>query len=573
MTKDKRFEELRKVPAFAAFDHRLFLDDQGNDRRLSSLPRKDRRQLKAAGRKIGLKYKKIMQEMRRSGVGYPADHLLREMAFEYTHRYASSGLMNQPVSFNYFEPFCSIRLIEGSVAPYVVPLREIDHLFNVTDYFDYITSGDASEYNLSSLMSLPEHIVHHYTQNGSINDFTYMTSEGREFVISGFSMVRHGQSIHWYIIGGEVLSEEEWNERCENTEELDLDYVAPEKRAFLSESIAKNGADRGAPVPLEGTERAVRTAIAGETDIGLGKHVARCYLSETARSFRVFCDDPEIVSNIHGSVAREEVITQMKSRVDNAAVMWSLAEAFFQIANYFSFRITVPSSAVEASGQPAPRLIKGGRGAGANFKYVTAIEVSDNPKGLVRSYTPSHIPVETEGHWRRLPSDRFGHDMNGNRIQGRTWVKTSNKWRESGNISRTIYIKSSVAAARIKAFEYIQAAENRPVGDTELAGATGVLYVMRCIAMKDDVFKVGWTSGTAEQRAKELSSSTGVPESFVVVDIWRHPDPEALEKGVHALLAPYRLTEGREFFRLRYSELKGIIEGEVARSELHVGQS
>lgn len=84
--------------------------------------------------------------------------------------------------------------------------------------------------------------------------------------------------------------------------------------------------------------------------------------------------------------------------------------------------------------------------------------------------------------------------------------------------------------------------------------------------MKDEIYKVGWTSGTAEQRAKELSSATGVPSSFVVVASWKHPDAEALEKGVHAMLTPYRINEGREFFQVSYALLKDIIEGEIRRT-------
>jgi len=69
--------------------------------------------------------------------------------------------------------------------------------------------------------------------------------------------------------------------------------------------------------------------------------------------------------------------------------------------------------------------------------------------------------------------------------------------------------------------------------------------------------------------AWELSSATGVPDAFIVVKHRKHEDPEALEKGVHAMLSPYRLNEGRKFFRLKYSDLEATIEMEFARSERH----
>jgi hypothetical protein len=62
-------------------------------------------------------YRRILLGIRQSGAGYPVDQLLRQLAIEYTHRYASAGVGSQPVSFNYFEAFCDIKLIENSVAP------------------------------------------------------------------------------------------------------------------------------------------------------------------------------------------------------------------------------------------------------------------------------------------------------------------------------------------------------------------------------------------------------------------------------------------------------------------------
>ena len=84
--------------------------------------------------------------------------------------------------------------------------------------------------------------------------------------------------------------------------------------------------------------------------------------------------------------------------------------------------------------------------------------------------------------------------------------------------------------------------------------------------MHDQIYKVGWTSGTAEERAKQISSATGVPNSFIVVDSWQHPDAEALEKSVHAILDPYRVSDNREFFRLDYPVMKRLIEYELSRA-------
>ena len=52
-----------------------------------------------------------------------------------------------------------------------------------------------------------------------------------------------------------------------------------------------------------------------------------------------------------------------------------------------------------------------------------------------------------------------------------------------------------------------------------------------------------------------------------MVESWQHPDAEALEKSVHAMLDPYRLNEAREFFQADYRTIKNLIELELDRAK------
>ena len=89
---------------------------------------------------------------------------------------------------------------------------------------------------------------------------------------------------------------------------------------------------------------------------------------------------------------------------------------------------------------------------------------------------------------------------------------------------------------------------------------------MRCAAMKERIFKVGFTSGDSAERAQQLSSATGVPMAFVVIEKWRHADAKKLETEVHMLLAPYRINDSREFFLASYDSIERIIEAVIART-------
>jgi hypothetical protein len=474
---NKRFDELRKVPFDAAVDHRFFLDDAGHDSRLSKLPRKKRRQLAAEGRKLAEKYQRVQVDIARSGAGYPIDKLIRDFAVEYTHRYAASGVMNQPVSFNYFEAFCAIKLFKDTVAPYAEPRQELDHLFNVPDFFDYLTSENAPRFSLKDLLLLPEGVIHNFTQNGIVDEFTYLTAEGREFVISGFSIVRHENIVHWCVLGGEVLSNIEWKDRCDNQPLAKPEDILPRKRPFLADFVEQTNI--GAPVALEGTSTAVRTIIAGETDLDLGEHTSRCYMTELDSGFMLLCDDPDIFSSMPDGSKRDSMIAEMRRRIESAAVMWNLAGAFFQLPGYFRFRLTVSRDVVHSSGLSAPRKPKGGRGIAARYKHVTALEISDHNNSVVRSYVSPHLPVHVEGFWRRLKPNEYGTGRNGESIVGRTWVNALNEWRARADEQRTIYVKSSVAAAGMRKLQYIEAAAATADANPPADHKTDVLYVMR----------------------------------------------------------------------------------------------
>lgn len=566
--RSERFNELKKIPGLAGIDHRHLLNEKGELPHIASLSRNERRKLAKGSKKLGTQYRKILKGISSSGAGFQADQILRQMAFEYTHRYASSGVSNQPISFNYFEPFCNIKLIQKSVAPYMELTDEIDHLFYPIDFFNYLTSSDSDGFHLESLCDLPEAKSFHFTINGDVNDLSFLNAEGREFIASGFSMVRRGNSLHWYLIGGEVLGQEEWDLRCSEQPEIDIEGVAPWKRAFLSEAIEENGNKFGPPVLLDGTKTAIRTVIAGEIDLKTSKHLARCYMAEFEHTFLIFCDDPEVLSGIEEEEELKSLTDNMMDHINKASTMWDLAEGLLQLPHYFKCRITLEKNILVKAGKRLTQK-KGGQGINSNYKIVSAIEVTDaEPSFSIQEIRLPHYETETEGHWRRLPKDKIGHDIDGNEVRGKTWVMESNKWKAPAQHSRTIYVKDSLEAAKIKIEEYLKAAEEfgKEKNTVKMQKDAGELYVMRCSAMAEQIYKVGYTSGSSDDRAEQLSAATGVPLSFIVVKSWSHPNAAALETEVHMMLAPYRLNDRREFFQATFKVIENMIESVIART-------
>lgn len=565
MSRIKRFSELAKVPLFAAIDAKLLAEGTGRNPLTENLSRKDRRRVEMQSKKLVEKYNRLIKHLRSSGVKYPIDQLIRQLAVEYNNRYASSGLMTQPVSFNYFEAFCQIRLFEGSFAPYIDILEEVDHLFSVSDFFEFLTSDHAATLKLENLYDLPDSQIHQFTQNGDIRDFTYMTAEGREFLISGFSMVRRADALHWAILGGEIMSEDEWRQLSSLTPAFDLSAVPPLKRRFIRDHILESNAF-GQPLSLDGTEMALKTIITGETDLITQKHLGRCYMKEYENSFNIVCDDPDIFYS-YDINTRNKAICDMKERIASASVMWNLAEGLLFLPIYFKFRLTIPEDSSSREKPKKPRNVVSGKGEGVQFQYVKSLEFNSATPHIMREYTAPKLSIETEGYWRRIEAGRWGEGRDGRPVQGRTWIKAKNEWRERDDAQATVYIKSTIESARVQIADYIAAVERiKESGNTPHESC--VLYVMRCVLMHNEIYKVGWTSGTANNRAKELSAATGVPSAFSVVKYWHHPKADKLEAGVHALLSPYRLNPSREFFEANFSVISDAIEREIERMKL-----
>lgn len=564
-----RLSELAKIHPIGALDHRRLKNEKGELPFVGSLPRKDRRRLAAASKRLAQEYIRLLRQLSQSGAKFPTDKILREMAIEYNNRYASSGIYTQPISFNYFEPFLHIRLIRQS-APFAEIEQEFNHLFHAEDYFEYITSRDSDGFDVSSLLDLPQDHIFHFSTSGLATDISFLNGEGREFVIAGFSMIRRASSLHWYLIGGEALSDDEWKIRCSEQPEVDLKDVPLEKRAFLAESISEAGTLRGEPIPLEGTNTHIRTIIAGEFDIREEKHLSRCYLAEYKKSFDVVCDDPEVFSSIESADTRAKIVTAMTERFSMSSVLWSLAEGLFQLPRYFNARLAMNKETSSNSRQRVAKK-KGGKGLIGDYVVIPAIESNSfAPTSAITMVKLPQYEIETDGHWRKLPDGQPGVDRHGNGVLGRTWIASSSKWKPTGATATTIFIKDTLGAAKLKISQYLEASE-RGVEETrskdaELRSDEGELYVMRCSAMKEQIYKVGFTSGDSFERAQQLSSATGVPLAFVVIKKWRHTDARKLETEVHMMLSPYRINDSREFFMARYDVIEKIVESVIART-------
>lgn len=99
--------------------------------------------------------------------------------------------------------------------------------------------------------------------------------------------------------------------------------------------------------------------------------------------------------------------------------------------------------------------------------------------------------------------------------------------------------------------------------------AIGYIYIMQNIEFRANLQKIGKTTRSPEERAKEISAATGVPQPYKVVYRELVLDCDRAERIVHEKLAPFRLSGNKEFFEV---ELEDAIEA-LKEAATEVGRS
>ena len=97
----------------------------------------------------------------------------------------------------------------------------------------------------------------------------------------------------------------------------------------------------------------------------------------------------------------------------------------------------------------------------------------------------------------------------------------------------------------------------------------GWLYILSTREIPN-LLKIGMTTRSVEERAKEINGSTGVAIPFGVRRCWRITDPAVGERKVHDALKEFRLRGDREFFRLSFVDACKEIESVIRDCNLEI---
>ena len=391
------------------------------------------------------------------------------------------------------------------------------------------------------------------------------------------TFVRFGNEVSWLMVGGVTTDLKTESERIK--EEFAATIANMEKRNPKHIDLA----DLRQPeaVALPGTDDVWKTHLFGRFDLETKKHQVRFLAKDKGAMYSTVTDDPSVFSATE--LSSDEVMERLEHAqavLNENNLLTELAVTCFALPAYFRFKIQLVREE-----QRETRLARSGAAlrvkdrAGIaeqriRYRKVTALEIINlNRPPVVRAYTPPRFQVEVNGFWRRLSAaDMPGRGPNGEPVVGRTWVKGHMRWRDRPAPVRAVYVKSSVRAAKaqvaaLQASTPTITATNPPIpsvidpAEETTSIDEGYLYVMRCPAMEDNIYKVGWTAKDPAARAEELSGATGVPLFFVVVEHWPIKCPREIELLVHEALANYRISARREFFKAPYETIHITIVG------------
>ncbi|MBK3780423.1 GIY-YIG nuclease family protein [Paraburkholderia aspalathi] len=544
-------------------------------------------QLMALARQAMERDRATFDAQQASGAGLLADEVLRYFQRDYENRGRLAGPRGMPTSHQIGGSFFNQRYT-GSV--YLL-WPERDYLVSFSDFLDFVTAGDSPKVDLGLGYTLTEGVIYNVTASDDASDLLLATQGDAAFGFRAASMLRTGDDLVMLVSVAEQLSPSAI-EHLARVAGSRITNVAPEK-VELIQHLQERGSDEFGPgrvVRIEDTDLLPTTAMI-RFNLKKRSVEGRCLLRDLGDRFDTLTDVHAALAVPGLSEASPEFLNMVAS-LDESDALWEVANALTLLPAYLDARITMIQAETRETrlGKlPAAKrkeLAQVDESQRMRYRTISAVRVERTfsaPGMSGRSFTPPQFQIPVDGFWRELAGpEQVGKDAEGLPVNGRTWVRAHVRYKDRPVPTdiKTVYIKASLSVARQRLEAYrrrmsrkddvpvpaqvesvLPAALVAPPAEEGLHGA--YVYVMRCHAHTENLFKVGFTDRDPEVRAKELSASTSAPSPFVVLRAWAVADGRAAEQAAHAALSAVRLSTNREFFHTPYAELQTLLDAAV----------
>ncbi|MEL6799851.1 MAG: GIY-YIG nuclease family protein [Pseudomonadota bacterium] len=478
-----------------------------------------------------------------NGPGFYIDRKIREFALEYNNRVFSGYGSQQPVSFQILREF--VEPDDGALVLKILP--EKHYSLDPNYVLDSLTDPSVQR-RASDLYQLEEAEIYMVSMPGGYDDLQLAGLE--DFGLFGWAFIRHGDEVSVFALGAKTSPERD--KEPVPAEKASIDPRKEFLRESMGETIDFNFDeffDRPELYPL---------MLMSKIDLSRGNTVVRYVLTEKKQSFDVVTDSRELYTDMATNNGQHDTdqISEMFDRSWDTlagyapafALMNELPHTVLGLEDVDEFRISrTPTGIHLDKGSTQVRRMKKvlHPNETPNFIDVGTL-ILPNRSAATAEVDTEAFHVEQRGYWKQLRTDQVGVGKNGDEVIGKTWVTVTETWQETFGSSPP---ENSTSVS---------------ITTGKHAQQTGELYVMRSAQHPKDVYKIGYTTKTADERARQLGATSGQPDQFAVVNSWRVTQPRRIEGIVHERLARYRSNPRREFFNVKYAKIHSTIEQIIA---------
>lgn len=473
----------------------------------------------------------VAAAQRLNGPGLYVDSYLRDFLQEYNGRIFRGEGRSMPNSFNVMSAF--VEPDEKAMVLRLLPEKFITMSFH--SLLDHVTSPEVDTKLEFVGKSLENLTIYEINMLGGYAQFQVPDAE--EYIFCGSAFCREGDEIS--IVG---IFGKSGRDRTERKDKINREMIYPGKE-FLFEGV--DDVDM-TDETLFGDEDYVPIILMMRVDIAQDKVQVRYVLDEKKGTFNIITDDPQIVYDLNVlNKNGDQFFADFVKRMDVYSPLFNLLLSVPSCMNLADSDDVVlerhPTKLRQRSIGREGRLIATLPQFEAP-KYVTVATLYDLGK-IEAGYNlpPAGLTMETSGYWKILPMGTEGRDRFNNPVQGKTWVTSQISWYEKSPPQ----FDSDGSRIEIPPLE---------------AGDVGEIYVLRNAVHPRDVFKIGFTTKNADERARQLGATSGQPDVFNVVEAWHVKSPRTVEYQVHELLKDYRVNFGREFFKVKYQKIHEVVE-------------
>lgn len=491
-------------------------------------------ELKALQRRLPL----WMELNARGGSGLAMADVLREQWWDTARRMLRDKGQNMPATFDVAESFLALNAEFGAFG-----LREErEHMLCADDFFLWYRDREQLPEPDFLLTAMQEGVA--YTYNMTPSGQRYLIQgDACNFVIAGVALARHEEEISCILLAGEdnpVIKDEEAQAINGTPEWKRRGYDTPGP-GELRPMTARY---------LPGYPEFARVFLMLRFDAVLGRNNARTVASDCGPQLAFLSLGEDILKKLP-SVERaeyEQRQPQVAGRyepLDRAAASFMYLPLMFAALPQWTKETTFATSLAERKGTEQFRELRKEFGY-QNLPLKRTVRIFVPPITKSESdriqLTAPDLRTERDGCWKTLAPGEIGQDADGNAVVGKTWMQRVSAWQSTD--PQTFLL---------------QRAAIRPLGPDP-----GIVYIMRSLGHGADIYKVGLTRRSADERAKELSSATGVPLPFNVLASHEVGNCGAIEAEVHRRLDDRRLNDRREYFFISYGELNDVLGRVIA---------